>query len=174
MKKLLSIAAVAALLSTGAIATDTITLQATIAPAATVQLENAFTASDLTDGTGVFNDYAMASRMTIPLALETALVDQPLFLQSNGDASGVTMSLAYTDMVGLTATGEKIPLKCYYDEGTTATTLQATETPFSLSSTAGTNDGSAAVGQLKITATPANNQVAQNYDGTVTVTITPA
>jgi len=179
MKKLLSIAAVAALLVTGLNAGD-ITLEATVDPAATVQLGAAFTESDLTSGEGVFNAYSMSERVTLPLGAETTLVDLPLYLQSNGEASGVLMSLAFATMAGVTDSDQTIEVKCYYDaaanldDATVATTPVSTGSDTSITAVEGQNDGAKSAGQLKVTGTTLANQVAQNYDGTVTVTITPA
>ena len=165
MKKLLSIAAVAALFSTGAIADNTITLEGTVQKAATVQLKSAFTGTDLTSATGLFNDYGMSMRKELPLGDETDMVTEPLFLQTNGAANTVTIALAFDNIVSGDAT---IPLKVYYNEAS----LDSGEAA-SMTDSTDTNDGSTKVGDLKITATPAINQEAGDYDGSIAVTITP-
>ena len=165
MKKLLSIAAVAVLFSSGAMAVNTITLQGTAQKAATVQLKSAFTGDDLTNNTGVFNDYAMSEREVLPLGEETVMVNEPLFLQTNGAANTVTIALAFDNIVSGDAT---IPLKVYYNEAS----LDSGEAA-SMTDSTDTNDGSTKVGDLKITATPAINQEAGDYDGSIAVTITP-
>jgi len=86
------------------------------------------------------------------------------------------MSLAFSDMIGNNVATEKMTIKCYYNKGTdaTATTSVDSGVDTSITDIAGTNDGTTAVGQLRVTATPESNQVAQGYTGTVSVTITPA
>ena len=171
MKKLLSIAAVAALFSTGAMADNTITLEGTVQKAATVQLKSAFTGTDLTSATGLFNDYVMSMRKELPLGDETNMVTEPLFLQTNGAANTVTITLAYDNI--LSGTGATIPLHAYYKKDGGTEGGLASGTAISMTDSSGTNDGTAKVGDLKITGTAANNQEAGNYNGTITVTITP-
>ena len=158
MKKLLSIAAVAALLSTGAMA-DTITINGKVLAGAQVSFGAAPT-GDLVGGTFTFKDAVVGFES---LALGIANTDnQDVYVKTNSN-NGVKITLVTTpDLSDGTHT---VP-----------TTYKLGDTTFvagsALSLTAGTNDGSAAIAnKFTTTATPAADQVSGTYAASIDVTI---
>ena len=165
MKKLLSIAAVAALLSTGAIADNTIGVSGTVLPSAVVAFSDA---SAQALGTDKFVDG------TIDIGTNEigafSAIDTPVFVRTNVAAGNtVTMSISDTTNSGaLAGPGENIPM--VYAFGNTGAEATITlGTAFTVAT--GANAGSATVGNFKATPTVADDQLAGDYSTTLTVAI---
>jgi hypothetical protein len=167
MKKLLSIAAVATLLSTGANAVNTIGVAGTVLPSAVVSFSDA---SAQALGTNKFID-GLINIGTNNIGAFTA-IDKPLFVRTNV-APGNTVTMSITDTtnsgslagpVGSTA----IPM-AYAFGATGAEAPIVLGTPFTVAT--GANAGSITVGNFKATPTVAANQLAGSYSTALTVAI---
>jgi hypothetical protein len=165
MKKLLSIVAISALLTTGMNATNNqLTVTGSVAPAATIHLGTAPQA--LTSGTGLFQD----SEITFDnnLLLNTSNTqDINLFLATN-TTGAVTMTITPADLVHSTDTNAKL-------------TVSYTYTPNSGSADnddvyelGGATNAGTKVGVLTASVTPAAAQLAGTYSQTITVTVSAA
>jgi len=158
MKKLLSIAAVAALFTTGAIA-DTITVNGVVLAGAQVSFGSA-PAGTLVAGTFAFEDAVVGFES---LALDQDNVDnQNVFVKTNSN-NGVSIALGTTPDL---SDGTHTVPTTYALGGVdfVAGTAQ--------SLTGGTNDGSVALAnQFTTTAHPAADQVSGAYTATITATI---
>jgi hypothetical protein len=174
MKKLLSIVAIGALMTT--VNAGNLVMKANVIESSQVTIGAA--ADNLVTGTEVVKDYAMADyTQVIDLgATTTTLIDEDVHLKTNNKNTKIQMTLTYTNMTNETGTGsETIALKCEYDQGSAGSySEKATTTPFDLSTTAyaGVSGTDHVTGKLKITAIAADaNQVHGNYSGTVVATI---
>jgi len=161
MKKLLSIAAVAALFATAAVADNTITVNGEVLAGAQVSFGAAPTGT-LTGGTFTFEDATIGFD---DLKLNQDNVEnQAVYVKTNSN-SGVSISLGSTPDLA-DGNGHTVPTT-YALGGTTfvAGTAQ--------SLTDGTNDGSTALADLPFTttATPAADQVSGSYTASIAVTI---
>ena len=168
MKKLLSIAAVAALLSTGAIADNTIGVSGTVLPSAVVAFSDA---SAQALGTDKFVDG------TIDIGTNEigafSAIDTPVFVRTNV-AAGNTVTMSISDatnsgnLAETSGSGASIPMA--YAFGTTGSEAAiALGTAFTVAT--GANAGSATVGNFKATPTVADDQLAGDYSTTLTVAI---
>jgi len=159
MKKLLSIAAVAALFATGAIA-DTITVNGEVLAGAQVSFGNAPTGT-LVGGTFAFEDATIGFT---DLKLNINNIDtQDVYVKTNSN-NGVSIALGTTPDLS-DGNGHTVPTT--YALGETAFVAETAQ-----SLTAGTNDGSAAIANAFVTtATPAADQVSGAYAASIAVTI---
>ncbi len=163
MKKLLSIAAVAAMLTTGANAADNeITISGDILAGAQVAFGAAPTGT-LTGGTFVFEEATIAFNT---MALGSTNTDTQAVHVNTNSQTGIKMSITGTPLTsteaGSTAT---IPTSYTFD----GTPVLADGTPFNLVET--TNDGSATTGDFVTTASPAASQESGEYVTTLAVVI---
>ena len=159
MKKLLSIVAVAAVFSTGAIA-DTITINGEVLAGAQVSF-GAAPIGTLVGGTFAFEDAVVGFEN---LALDQDNVDnQDVFVKTNSN-NGVSISLDSTPDLS-DGNGHTVPTT-YALGGVNFVTGTAQ------SLTGGTNDGSVAIAnQFTTTAHPAADQVSGSYQATIIATI---
>ena len=173
MKKLLSIAAVSALLVTGANA-GTITLNAEMPATANVALGVAASLGSAGDST--FTDFTAQS---VTLAFGTAtsntaqtLFDQEVNLITNNEASAVTMQLSTINNLISSTTADTLTPTCSYDIGSTGTyASQGASDIFALTSGAASDNANNVVGKLKCETLVGETQGAGTYTGTITVDI---
>jgi hypothetical protein len=165
MKKLLSIAAIAALLTTGIIADNELTVTGNIAPAATVHLGSSPQA--LTSGTGLFQDSSITFSDDLTLATENTR-SMDLYLATN-TTGAVIMSITPEDLVNSADTTAKLTVNyTYTPTGGTADN----DNEYALGGA--TNDGTTKVGVLTASVTPTASQLAGSYSKVIAVSVTAA
>ena len=173
MKKLLSIAAVAALFSTGAMANNNqITINGTISPSAVVGFADV---SGENLGTDKFIDATVdlgTHEVDVFNADALTASSQDIYVKTNVASGSVTMAITSdsadkTTLVNAADSGVTIPV--VYKIGTTALTPDGSD---SATIATAANDGSTAIAD-KFTVTPsaATDQLAGTYGATLTVTI---
>lgn len=164
MKKLLSIAAVAALLSTGAVATENeISVQGTVEAGAQVSMGAAPTGT-LTGGTFIFEGGAIGFE-AMPLN-QDSVDTQDIYVNTNS-VTGITMAIADGTNGGNMVDGAGHTVNTSYTLMGNAVTVGGA----AIELTSGTNDGTSKVGDIVTKAHPAADQVSGDYSTTLTVTI---
>jgi len=171
MKKLLSIVAVAALFSTGAIAENTITIGGSILPSAVVGFDPV---NGETLGTDKFIDTDIQLGSHEVNAFNSGALDasnRSIFVKTNIASTGsVTMSINSGNAnknVLLDASGATIPV--VYKIG--ATTLNPDASNTATIATEANAGSTAITDKFTITPNAAPDQLAGNYGATLTVTI---
>ena len=171
MKKLLSIAAVAALLSTGAMADDTITITGEVLPSAVVGFADV--SGETLTGTDKFVDASIdlgSHEVDVFNGAATTASSRSIFVKTNvATGHPVTMKIVSENADNLVdaVSGATIPV--VYAIG--ATTL-ATDGSNSATLATTANAGSTAIADnFTITPTAANDQLAGTYGSTLAVTI---
>lgn len=172
MNKILSIAAVAALLSTGAIADNEITITGEVLPSAVVGFVDV--SGQTLTGTDKFIDASIdlgTHEVNTFNADATTASSQSIYVKTNvATGHAVTMKIASENGNNLvdSVSGATIPV--VYKIGTTEL---ATDASNSATLATGANAGSTAINdKFTITPTAANDQLAGKYDATLSVTIT--
>ena len=161
MKKILSIAAVAALLSTGAIANNTINVNGTVLAGAQVSLGSAPTGT-LVGGTFIFEDAILNFNTALTLGQANSN-NQDVFVKTNS-STGVSLALTTTPDLS-DGNGNTIP---------TTYSLGATQFVAGVAQalTTGPNNGQIAITpQFKTIATPSALQTSGTYQSVLNVTI---
>jgi uncharacterized membrane protein len=171
MKKLLSIAAISALLTTGMNA-NTITLNAEMQNTASVALGKAAVLG--TAGTALFDAFEAGSVTLTLTDGQQTLLSEGVNLITNNEKTAVQMSLtAIPAMASLTTqTVDTIPVTCSYGIGELEATPITANTAFDLTTGAATDNANNVVGTLECEGTTTATQgAATDYQSIIAVSI---